>query len=203
MPVEQIRVGSDNFSYLVYDGRTRLAALVDPGFDASRAMEMIMNLSLDLKYLVNTHHHGDHAGDNSSVLGSTDAKLVLSSAERPDLRKRADVLVDDDQKLNLGDISLGFIHTPGHTPGSVCILVDDEFLITGDTLFIGDCGRCDLPGGSIEDMFRSLQRLKELDEGLIVLPGHDYGSIPSDSLGSQKRISNVLLARSLDEFSRL
>lgn len=203
MPVEQIRVGEDNFSYLIYDSGTKHAALVDPGSDASRALEMAACMGLDLKYLINTHHHWDHTGDNGRVLESTEAELVISSSGSSDLIGQANILVDDGSKLELADTDLRFIHTPGHTPGSICILVDEDYLITGDTLFIGDCGRCDLPGGSLEEMYGSLQRLKGMDDGLIVLPGHDYGPKPKDTLGNQKRTNKVMLALNLGEFSRL
>ena len=85
----------------------------------------------------------------------------------------------------------------------ICLIVDDEFLITGDTIFIGDCGRCDLPGGSLKEMFGSIQRIKSLDDNLVVFPGHDYGPEPFRTLGEEKIRSKVMLARDLEEFSRI
>ena len=114
-----------------------------------------------------------------------------------------DIYVEDNDELKLGEIGLRFLLTPGHTPGGICITVDNKALITGDTLFIGDCGRADLQGGDVKDLFDSLQRIKELSEELIVYPGHDYGSKPYDALGSQKRTNNALLANSLEEFKKI
>jgi glyoxylase-like metal-dependent hydrolase (beta-lactamase superfamily II) len=102
----------------------------------------------------------------------------------------------------VGNILLSFLLTPGHTAGGICIIVDEKALVTGDTLFIGDCGRTDLPGGSLEEMFRTLQqKIISLPDDLIVYPGHDYGKKPFDSLGNQKRSNKTLRVRTLEEFS--
>jgi glyoxylase-like metal-dependent hydrolase (beta-lactamase superfamily II) len=203
MVVRQIRVGADNFSYLIHDRETREAALVDPGFDASEALSVIGDEDLELKYLINTHYHSDHTMANSTVLKDTGARLVASDEDGSKLKEKVDIRIKDGDELFLGCIQLKFIKTPGHTPDGICIIAEDEFLITGDTLFINDCGRCDLPGGSLEEMFGSLQRIKQLDDILVVFPGHDYGPKPYDTLGNQKRMSGVLLAKDLEEFSKL
>jgi glyoxylase-like metal-dependent hydrolase (beta-lactamase superfamily II) len=99
---------------------------------------------------------------------------------------------------------LSCLLTPGHTPGGICIIVDKKALLTGDTLFIGDCGRTDLPGGSLEEMFKTLQeKIFLLSDELIVYPGHDYGEKPFDSLGNQKRTNKTLKAKTLKEFSTI
>lgn len=203
MVVRQIRTGRDNFSYLIHDRETLEAALVDPGFDASEALEIINDEGLDLKYVINTHHHGDHTASNGKVTRETGAKLVASREDGGNLMDKVDIHVWDGDELSLGCVPLRFLGAPGHTSGGLCIIVEDEFLITGDTMFIDDCGRCDLQGGSLADMFDTLQRIKALDDSLVVLPGHDYGPRPYDTLGNQKRTSGVLLARDLEEFSRL
>ena len=106
--------------------------------------------------------------------------------------------------MKVGDVNLRFILTPGHTKGGICIIVDNEAILTGDTLFIGDCGRTDLPGGSFEQMFKTLQeKIKPLPDNLIVFPGHDYGNKPFDILGNQKRTNKTLIARNLEEFSKI
>ncbi|MGA1820072.1 MAG: MBL fold metallo-hydrolase [Thermoplasmatota archaeon] len=203
MVVRQIRVGSDNFSYLIHDRETLEAALVDPGFEASEALGIIEDEGLDLKYVINTHHHGDHTAANKTVIRGTGAKLVASKEDGENLMDDVDIPAWEGDELSLGCVSLKFIGAPGHTPGGLCIIVEDEFLLTGDTMFINDCGRCDLPGGSLSDMFDTLQRLKKLDDSLVVFPGHDYGPKPYDTLGNQKRTSGVLLAKDLKEFSKL
>jgi len=92
--------------------------------------------------------------------------------------------------------------TPGHTKGGICIIVDDKAILTGDTLFIGDCGRTDLPGGSLQEMFHTLQqKILPLPDDLLVYPGHDYGEKPFDRLGNQKQTNKTLRARTLQEFS--
>lgn len=97
-----------------------------------------------------------------------------------------------------------FLLTPGHTPGSICILVNNEAIITGDTLFIGDCGRTDLPGGNLTQMYNTLHyKIKSLPDHLIVYPGHNYGNKPFDTLGNQKLTNKTLVVKNLEEFSRL
>jgi glyoxylase-like metal-dependent hydrolase (beta-lactamase superfamily II) len=109
----------------------------------------------------------------------------------------------DGEILKIGDIDVKVLHTPGHTPGGICLLVTDRYLLTGDTLFINECGRCDLPGSSIEAMFHSLKMLGSLPDDIIVYPGHDYGPIPSDTLGNQKRTNYTMRAKTVEEFALL
>lgn len=185
MAIEQVRIGSDNFSYVIYCENSKEAALVDPGFDASRALDFINNNKLKLLYIINTHHHSDHTADNQRVIRETNCDLLAPKT--------------DGEELQLGELRLRIILTPGHTPGGICIIVEDAIL-TGDTLFIGDCGRTDLPGGSDARMYETLQKLKALPDNFIVYPGHDYGPKPFDTLGNQKRENKTLLASNLDEF---
>ncbi|MGA1848195.1 MAG: hydroxyacylglutathione hydrolase family protein [Thermoplasmatota archaeon] len=203
MVVRQLRVGTDNFSYLIHDPLSHEAALVDPGMDASKALGIIMDEGLDLKFVINTHHHSDHVAANVEVMKETGAMIVASREDGSHLSREPDIWVSDGDEIELGERVIRFLKTPGHTPGGLCIIAENEFLLTGDTLFIGDCGRCDLPGGSLKDMFQSLQRLKGLNDDLVVFPGHDYGDRPYDTLGNQKRRSRVLTVESLEEFSRL
>ena len=115
-----------------------------------------------------------------------------------------DQIVSDADILQLGTVPLTIIHTPGHTPGGICILVNKTALLTGDTLFIGDCGRTDLPGGDVSQMFHSLhEKIMKLPDELIVYPGHDYGNKPFDTLGNQKRTNKTLLESSLHKFSQI
>jgi len=193
----------DNFSYIIYCQKTKSAALVDPSFDAAKALEFITEDKLKLLYLINTHHHSDHTGDNQSVINSQSCELIISSLANPRFSFGNVRKVIDSEILSIGEANLKFIHTPGHTQDGICIIVNDEALITGDTLFIGDCGRCDLPGSNIAKMFESLQKIKSLPDHLIVYPGHDYGDKPYDTLGSQKRINKTLLAKTLGEFSKI
>ncbi len=186
MSPEQIRVGRDNFSYVIYCPESREAALVDPGFDASKALAFIDSKKLKLLYIINTHHHSDHTADNQRVKRECGSEILAPKT--------------DGETLLIGEVRLKFLLTPGHTPGDICMIVDDEALLTGDTLFIGDCGRTDLPGGSDAQMYDTLQKLKTLPDHLIVYPGHDYGPKPFDTLGNQKRVNKTLVASNLEEF---
>ena len=205
MAIEQLKVGFDNFSYVIYCPNKKEAAIVDPSFDSSKALEFISSKNLKLKYVILTHYHGDHSSDTSRIKKLIpQIKIVSSKPDGDKLGFKVDINVSDNDKLKVGDVNLDFILTPGHTRGGICIIVDNEAIITGDTLFIGDCGRTDLPGGSFEQMFKTLrEKIKPLPDNLIVFPGHDYGNKPFDNLGNQKRTNKTLLARSLEEFSKI
>lgn len=97
-------------------------------------------------------------------------------------------------------MTLKFIHTPGHSPESMCIQVNDRALITGDTLFIGECGRTDLPGGDASTLFDSFEKLRMLEPSLIIYPGHNYGNTPSSTLGEELKTNYTLAKRTRDEF---
>ncbi len=201
MTVEQILTGRDNFSYLIYSEGEKEAALVDPGFSAAGSLKRLSDLGLDLSYIINTHHHADHTAANDSVKKLFSPQILAHELDAPKIKGGADVTLQDGQILNIGDVEIKIIHTPGHTRGGICLLVDDKFLLTGDTLFIGDCGRVDLPDGSCEVMYASINdKIKTLPDHLIVYPGHDYGDKPFDTLGNQKMVSKVMLASSLEEF---
>jgi len=197
MSVERIRVGRDNFGYLIHCPGTKKAALVDPGMDATGALDLIGSHGLELAYIINTHHHGDHTADNQRVKKAHPQALLIAN------EGDSDRSVEDNEIIALGDVKMKFITTPGHTPGGICIIVDDGVILTGDTLFIGNCGRTDLPGSSDEQMFESLGKLAALPDELIVYPGHDYGSKPVDTLGNQKTENPTMAAKTLDEFLRI
>ena len=178
--------------------------MVDPSYDASSALRFIKSKSLILEYIINTHHHSDHTNDNQRVKNESNCRIIASASGGQQLAEKVDKVVEDGDELQLGEVKLKFMLTPGHTPDGLCIIVDNEAIITGDTLFIGDCGRCDLPGSNLAQMFNSLQnKIKPLPDHLIVYPGHDYGPKPFDTLGNQKKINKTLRARSLEEFSRI
>lgn len=181
----------------------RKAAVVDPGFDAEKALEVLATNHLLLEYVILTHYHSDHTAEMKLLKKAVPScRIVASKEDGQRLPVKPDICVFDGGELKVGNIRLSFIVTPGHTPGGICIVVDDKAVMTGDTLFIGDCGRTDLPGGSLEQMFRTLQqKILPLPDELIVYPGHDYGEKPCDSLGNQKRSNKTLRAKTLKEFS--
>ena len=205
MTVKQIKVGFDNFSYVIYCSNRRKAAIVDPGFNTSKLLEFISSNNLELEYLIATHYHSDHTGEIQKIRNSiSSSKVVASESDGSKLGMKVDITISDNDQLKLGDINLDFILTPGHTSGGICIIVGNEALITGDTLFIGDCGRTDLHGGNLAQMFNTLQeKIMPLPDHLIVYPGHDYGDKPFDTLGNQKRTNKTLIAKNLEEFSKI
>ena len=205
MTIKQLKVGYDNFSYIIYSPKQKKAAIIDPEYDTSKPTEFISSNNLEVEYIIVTHHHSDHTGGIREIKDLIpDSKIVASEIESEELVVKADIIVEDNDTLELGDIKLKFILTPGHTAGGICIIVDNEALLTGDTLFIGDCGRTDLPGGNLEQMFKTLQeKIKPLPDHLIVYPGHDYGDKPFDTLGNQKRTNKTLLVNSFEEFSEI
>ena len=205
MTIKQIKVGFDNFSYVIYCQKTKKAAIIDPGYDASNVIKFISSNNLKLEYIINTHYHSDHSSENKRVKNYfPTAKIVTSKVDGQRLVLKVDIYVRDKYKLSLGEITLTFLLTPGHTPGGICIIINREAILTGDTLFIGDCRRTDLPGGSIEQMYKTLQeKIMTLPDHLIVYPGHDYGDKPFDTLGNQKQTNKTLLAKNLEEFSKI
>ena len=203
MAIEQISVG-DNFSYVIYCPVTKKAALVDPSYDTEPVLEFIAKKGLKIEYIINTHHHGDHTAGNAVIQNQYSCDIIASSLDKVHAAKGVSKFVIDGEELLLGEVRLRFLQTPGHTFDGLCIIVDDSAILTGDTLFIDDCGRCDLAGGSLTHMFNSLQeKIKKLPDNLIVYPGHDYGPKPFDTLGNQKKTNNTLTVNSLEEFSKL
>ena len=202
LAVEQIKVGFDNYYYIIFCKQSKKAAIVDPGFGASHIINNIINKNYVLKYIIITHHHSDHTS-GVNIIKKEFPKASLVASKEDGRHFDIDVFVSDGDTLKLGNVNLKFISTPGHTPGGICIIIDDKAIITGDTLFIGDCGRCDLPGGSLSQMFQSLQKIKNLPDKLTVYPGHNYGNKPFDTLRNQKRTNKTLLAKSLEDFSKI
>jgi len=193
---KQIKQDGDNFSYVIADETTKECAIVDPGFNTSAIMMLLKDRSFNVKYLINTHSHMDHAAGNEEIKSSFHAKIVAHKSAGV----AKDIIVNDGDIITLGKIAIKIIHTPGHTPDSICMLVDGK-LLTGDTLFVGECGRTDLSGGSAEDMYKSLfNKLMKLDDNIEVYPGHDYGPHPHSTIGLEKRTNYTLEKRALEEF---
>jgi len=204
MAIKQIKVGFDNFSYIIYCQKTKKSAIVDPGNDIYKLIDFISYRNFHIKYIINTHHHSDHTSGNIQIKNKyPNVELVTSIINEEKLSDKKYLFVEDQDSLQLGYISLKFILTPGHTEEGICIIVDNEAILTGDTLFIGDCGRTDLPGGSLSQMFDTLQKIKALPGHLIVYPGHDYGDKQSDTLANQVKTNKTLIAKNLEEFSKI
>jgi len=193
---QQIKDVGDNFSYIIAEESSGSAAVIDPSYNADAIVRLARKKGLRIGYVINTHHHRDHVAGNSKIrsyFGSLIVAHKLSNIEK-------DIEVVEGDVLKVGALDMRVIHTPGHTPDSICLLVEKK-LMTGDTLFVGECGRTDLPGGSSLDMYNSLlNKLVRLDDHIQVYPGHDYGSKPYSTIGEEKRTNYTLENRSLDEF---
>ena len=194
---KQVQQHGDNFSYIIADTVTGEAAVVDSSFNAGEIARILTAENLILKYIINTHGHSDHTAGNAELHSTFNAKIAAHKLSRID----ADVKVDDGDIIRVGSIQVEVIHTPGHTPDSICLLIDKQKLLTGDTLFVGECGRTDLPGGNSKNMFNSLfDKILKLNDDVEVYPGHDYGSKPSSTIGEERRSNYTLEPRNLAEF---
>jgi hydroxyacylglutathione hydrolase len=203
--LKQVELGPmANYVYFVGDPQTREVAIIDPAWDVDRIVEMAQENDLTITKILITHSHFDHINGVEDLLHRTKAKVFLHKAEAEFMRAVWPelVLVESGDTTQVGGVEVRFIHTPGHTPGSQCFLVQNN-LISGDTLFIGACGRCDLPGSNPEDMYYSLtQRLAQLDDCTVVFPGHNYASRPYSTIGDEKRFNPYLQFQSLQDFLR-
>jgi hydroxyacylglutathione hydrolase len=192
----QIKHRGDNFSYVIADDTSKEAVVVDPSFNANEIIRLVREQNLNLKYIINTHHHMDHIAGNEDIRSSFSAKIVAHKLAMG----RKDIGVADGDIIRIGKVAIKVIHTPGHTPDSICLLVDGK-LLTGDTLFVGECGRTDLPSGSSEDMYHSLfNKLMKLDDNVEVYPGHDYGPNSHSTIGIERKSNYTLKKRTLSEF---
>ena len=194
---KQVQQHGDNFSYIIADDATREAAVVDSSYNAGEITRIIQAENLKLKYIINTHGHSDHTAGNQELRSISSAKIVAHTLSGIN----ADIKVDDGDTINIGTIPVKVIHTPGHTPDSICLLVNKQKLLTGDTLFVGECGRTDMPGGNSKNMYNSLfHKLLKLNDNIEVYPGHDYGSKPSSTVGEERLSNYTLEPRNLAEF---
>ncbi len=194
---KQILGVGDNFSYIVADETLRVAAVVDPSFNAYEIGRILNAESLRLKYIVNTHGHLDHTEGNMELNEKFGGQIVAHSKSQVG----ADLSVNDGDAFEVGSVRMKVIYTPGHSVDSICLLVDGAKLLTGDTLFVGECGRTDLPGGSTKSMYDSLfNRILKLEDTVEVYPGHNYGPKQFSTLGEERRSNYTLQPRSVEEF---
>ena len=185
--IEALELGPmENFIYLIGDRKSGRAAVVDPAWEPEAILQRARELGLAISDILLTHSHHDHINGIEAILEQHDARLHLLKPEadfwgrqsaRPELHHGGD-------RLQLGDTEIEILHTPGHTPGSACYRAGDH-LITGDTLFVWGCGRCDLAGGDPEMMYDSLKKLARLPANTLVLPGHNYADRSTSTMAEQ------------------
>jgi len=204
-----------NFVYLIGDTGTHKAAVVDPAWDVDAILEFARKEGYEIDKILITHYHPDHLGGSmmgtnvkgaADLVGKIKAKVYVNKAEAEGTKRVAGlsdsdlVEVEAGDVARIGEIPVKFLHTPGHTPGSQCFLVEGN-LISGDTLFVGSCGRVDLPGSDPKAMYYSLNHtLKNLDDATVVYPGHAYSSESSTTIGNQKRHNMYMRFPTLDDF---
>jgi hydroxyacylglutathione hydrolase len=193
----QIQDHGDNFSYIVADEKTLEAAVVDSSYNADALIKAIKKQGFELRYILNTHGHSDHTAGNRELKQAFKTAKTTAYKQSHD---QADVKVDDGDELKIGKVTIQVIYTPGHTQDGICLLINHEKLLTGDTLFVGECGRTDLPGGNPKRLYHSLQKILKLPDTVEVYPGHDYGSKPSSTVGYERQNNYVLQPRSESEF---
>ena len=190
MIFEQIPIGPmQNFSYLIADEESKEAAVVDPGWEIKKISEIAKKHDLNIKFILITHSHYDHIDKVKEMADATGAVVYVHKEDLDEIKnKGVDKIktIGENDEIYVGKIKVKVLHTPGHSPGSVCYLVENK-LITGDTLFVENIGRTDLPGGDPRVIAESLKKLKKLDEKIEVYPGHDYGSVPHSSIAHEKK----------------
>ncbi len=191
-------------SYVAVCTRRREGVIVDPGGDPEKILDMVREMGATVRYILNTHMHPDHTRGNVALskalsvpVAAHKADVEFFSTERGQEASRRelgmppaespDMALSDGQVLQVGDVNFIVLHTPGHTPGSACFYAAGE-LFTGDTLFVGDMGRTDLTGGSLEDLKDSIRaKLFPLPRETVIHPGHDFGGPPWSTLGVELR----------------
>ncbi len=214
--LRQLQLGPmANYVYLIGDPATHKAVVVDPAWDINEVVDAAARDGYTIEKILITHYHPDHLGGSfmgqhiegaAQLLHKIKAKVYVNKEEADGVKQVAGlsdsdmVKVEGGDTATVGELTIKFLHTPGHTPGSQCFLIDSN-LISGDTLFVGSCGRVDLPGSDPEQMYYSLnQKLRNLDDATVVYPGHAYSPESSSTIGSEKRRNLFMRFESLDDF---
>lgn len=205
---KQVQLGPmANYVYLVGDAITRKVAVVDPAWDIDAILKIAAQDDVEITHALVTHYHPDHVGGQifgyniaglAGLLAKQPVRVVVNKHEAAGVRQVTGVSESDLVKveggdtLTIGETEIRFLHTPGHTPGSQCFLVGDH-LVSGDTLFIGGCGRVDLPGGDAGALYDSLNNvLMKLPDQTLLYPGHAYSDIPWSQMGREKQTNHYL-----------
>lgn len=214
--LHQAQVGPmANYVYLIGDPATHKAAVVDPAWDVDAIIKWSERHGYEIEHILVTHYHPDHLGGSmmgmniegaARMLDRVKAKVHVNKLEAEGARQVAGlgdsdlVRMDAGDTLKVGNLTITFLHTPGHTPGSQCFLVEGN-LVSGDTLFVNSCGRVDLPGSDPEAMYYSLNRtLRNLPDTTTVYPGHAYSSESDTTIGAQKRTNMYMRFPTLEDF---
>jgi hydroxyacylglutathione hydrolase len=200
--IVQIEVGlAQNFCEILFCPETREAAVVDPAWEVDRLLREAGRLGVHVRTILITHGHHDHIEGVAEMVARTGAATYVHPNEADKLLPLAQTLVSVRDRLDIaiGRRGVRALETFGHTTGGTSYLADG-WVITGDVLFVGGCGRTDFPGGDIRALWDSLQRLLALPEETVVYPGHDYGPFATSTISRESLENPYLLCRSFEEF---
>jgi len=190
MFIKQFHVGGDrNFGYLAADEETKKAVVVDPAFSPKIIVDFARKEQFEIVYAFNTHNHYDHTNGNADFERLTGKRPLLFGSTDPE----TGLTVQDGAIFPLGELTITVLHTPGHTPDSICLYVGDA-VITGDTLFVGKVGGTDLGNGAKTEYDSLHEKLLILPDDTRVFPGHDYGTAPQSTIANERE-TNPFLAQ--------
>jgi hydroxyacylglutathione hydrolase len=207
-----------NFIYLIGDSDTRECMVVDPAWDVEGILKVVDAQGLTLTGALVTHYHPDHIGGEifgfnigglSDLLAKRPVKIHANREEVEGIKYVTGISGTDivshegGDRIQVGGVTITLLHTPGHTPGSQCFLVESR-LVSGDTLFINGCGRVDLPGSNPDQMYYSLtQVLAKLPDQTVVYPGHNYATVPSSTIGDEKSRNVYMKTKTREDWLRM
>jgi len=193
----QLLVGNlKNFTYVIGDETEKVGIVIDPSWDLDKVMSTIRRNNLNIKYIFNTHSHWDHTIGNKEIANRTGAEIIAHECAPT----HKDISAKDNDVIEVGNLKFKIFHTPGHCPDSICLMIDEN-LFTGDTLFVGDCGRTDLPGGDPAQLYDSfIEKILRLDDHTRIYAGHDYGARLRSTLGYEKKHNRSLQPMSKEQF---
>ncbi len=203
--LRQVELGPlANFIYLIGSRATREVAVVDPAWDVEAILRMAAEDDVKITKILVSHRHSDHINGIPTLLAKLDVPVYVHEEDAIALKPLAGknlVSLRDGDEIEMGEFRLRSVHTPGHTPGSQSFLVTDG-VVSGDTLFVGSCGRVDLPESDPEKMYESLQKLGRLPGETVLWPGHNYGDVPASSIEQERRHNPFLRIPSARDFLR-
>ncbi|SMN16269.1 beta-lactamase domain protein [uncultured Candidatus Thioglobus sp.] len=190
----------ENSIHFIFDHDTKTCAIIDPAWHADMFIEYAHKKGYQISDIWLTHWHGDHTNAADEIAQKTGAKITIGINELPYLDIERDMInVNDGDRVTLGNTSAQIINTPGHTAGGICYLLDGH-IIVGDTLFVYGAGHCTMPGGSVRQFYHSMQKLKKVDDAVMLHCGHDYGCKINTTMGEQKAGNAYLLLDNEEEF---
>ncbi len=194
----------DNYVYFIGNKETKELFVIDPAWEVDFIREEAKKHGYEIKAALITHGHPDHTNGIEDLLKTHDIPIYVSKTEAEFYKPVGENIKDVNpaDKISLGNLDIEFMHTPGHTPGSQCFLVEGN-LVAGDTLFLDGCGRCDMPGGDAETMYDTIyNRLMKLPKSTIIYPGHNYHHLHHDTLECQMKTNPYMTCKNLNEFLR-